>query len=93
MDSVEFWEMKPSDHLVDRGYCLAHEGREYIIYQSDTLPFSLDLGNVSGPFESEWLHPFSGEHFSGPELGPGCRQLTPPSELLLTPIVLHVKKR
>ncbi|MFZ5831291.1 MAG: DUF5060 domain-containing protein [Planctomycetota bacterium] len=32
METVPFYRMKPRQDLVDRGFCLAEEGREYLVY-------------------------------------------------------------
>lgn len=94
-ESVEYWKMEPADDLVDRGYCLANKGHEYVVYQFNTYPFTLNLENALGMFESQWLHPFTGERLPGDVVRQGETRLKPPPQFGMTPapVVLHLRKQ
>lgn len=90
-DAVPYWTMRPADHLVDQGYCLADEGRHYVVYLPDAGPVNLTFGNSRGRFKVEWLHPFTGQRVAGELAAQDKCLLTPPAEFEKTPIVLHVR--
>lgn len=57
-DYAERMDLKtaaPSNHLSTTTYCLATPGREYLVYQPDSGPFSLDL--PAGTYDAEWHWP------------------------------------
>ena len=45
----------PRNELSTTTYCLATPGRQYVVYQPDNGPFSLDL--AEGTYEAEWHWP------------------------------------
>ncbi len=76
--NTQFWQLHPSDQLVDTGWCLAHPGREYVVFQNDATPFTLEIAGATSPLQAEWFHPHTGERTSAGTLSNGTAQLTPP---------------
>ncbi len=54
-ERMELSTTVPSSSLSTTTYCLATPGREYLVYQPDSGPFSLDL--EAGTWEAEWHWP------------------------------------
>lgn len=54
IESVPYFEMKPSPESVDRGYCLAEQGRRYLIYQETKGRFQVLTD--AGPFHATWIN-------------------------------------
>ena len=65
-NQIPFWEMKNANALIgnDRNgnskYCLAKEGRVYLIYLPAGGTAELDLGGVQGTFSVAWFNPRTG---------------------------------
>jgi hypothetical protein len=52
--------MTPHGELSSTGYCLAHPGEEYVVYQPEAgRIFTVQLGR--GPFNFEWFDPVTGK--------------------------------
>ncbi|MBN2128315.1 MAG: DUF5060 domain-containing protein [Sedimentisphaerales bacterium] len=53
-EKVPFHRMKPRQDLVDKGYCLADEGKEYLVYleRSHTVSVKID----GGPCKVTWIN-------------------------------------
>ena len=49
-----FWRMTPHPELVNKGWCLAEPGREYLVYLQSTGTVSVTVSN--GPFKVEWIN-------------------------------------
>lgn len=54
-DRVDLLSMTPRPALASTGYCLAHPGREYLVYQPEGERLSVEL--EAGAYQSEWLRP------------------------------------
>ena len=52
--------MVPSDTVASSGYCLFHEGREYIVYLPEGGEVTVDLTPARGSLKVRWVHPVSG---------------------------------
>jgi hypothetical protein len=53
--------MRPRGDLCSTGYCLVRPGREYLVYQSTSGAFTVDLRRGAGRrFSVEWSHPVTG---------------------------------
>jgi len=85
-----YWRMEPNDDLVSAGYCLAAPGREYVVFLSQAMPFSLKLAGLAAPLKAEWYQPFTGKRKSAGTLSNGTTQLTPPVRWGSGPVALHV---
>jgi hypothetical protein len=73
--------MDPCETIASTRYCLAHRrGTEYLIYQPDSGPFTIDFSGNKNNFSVEWFKPTLGEEMDQKEsLVGGCQcRLTPP---------------
>jgi hypothetical protein len=52
-DTLPFERMKPRQDLVDNGYCLAEEGREYLVYLDK--PGAVAVRLAPGSWKAEWI--------------------------------------
>ena len=53
-ETEPFWRMRPRQDLVNKGWCLADPGREYLVYLQSTGSVSITITN--GPFKVEWIN-------------------------------------
>ncbi|MFZ5830383.1 MAG: DUF4038 domain-containing protein [Planctomycetota bacterium] len=88
--ATEYWTLEPSDKLVSAGYCLAKPGREYVVFQKQPAPFTLEIANASSRLKAEWFNPRTGARTPAAPLNNGTVSLTPPSDWGSAPLVLHV---
>lgn len=54
-EKVNLAEMRPADRLSETRYCLAEEGRQYLVFQHDKGEFTVDLKDAPGTFQAEWF--------------------------------------
>ena len=81
IEHTEWWKMDNHDELVTNGYCVANPGSEYVVYSRDGGATSLNLSDVKGNIDVQWLDPITGEYSLKEEiLGGGVVELTPPLE-------------
>ena len=61
-NSIPFWEMSNANDLIDdnQAYCLADEGKLYLVYSKQSSSSWLDLSGVSGVYEINWFDPRNG---------------------------------
>ena len=52
-ETVAFERMKPRQDLVDNGYCLAEEGRDYLVYLDK--PGKVKLSLAAGNYDAQWI--------------------------------------
>jgi hypothetical protein len=90
--STEYWTLEPSDKLVSSGWCLANPGSEYIVYQKQPVPFTLDINGAQSSLQAEWFNPRTGKRTPAASLNNGVAKLTPPSDWGNDPLVLHLTK-
>ena len=59
---IPFWDMANSNKLLisKNGYCLAQEGKLYLVFAKEASETSLDLSKANGTFEIHWFNPRSG---------------------------------
>lgn len=77
-ESVPYGRMKPRQDLVDRGYCLAEEGREYLVYLESRATVNV---RVEGePYAVEWIDPGDASDRRRAGITADGRALTPPAE-------------
>jgi hypothetical protein len=58
-ERVNLVSLQPRNELASTGYCLAHPGREYLVYQPrKSEPFSVEL--KPGAYLFEWFDPNKG---------------------------------
>jgi hypothetical protein len=58
-ERIDLSRMKPVSNLMQDCFCLADEGKQYLIY-SEANKFDLDLSAIQGTFSVEWMHPTEG---------------------------------
>jgi len=91
--ATDYWLLQPADKLVSTGWCLANPGKEYVAYQSQPEPFTLELSDVSGKLMGEWFDAFTGKSTAAGTFGNGQASLTPPVGWGDAPVVLHLKAK
>jgi hypothetical protein len=69
---------RPRPDLVDRGFCLADEGRTYLVYLPQAQPVTVQTR--SGPFELVWRNARDGKERRGTEPVADGKNLTPPAD-------------
>jgi hypothetical protein len=87
--ATEYWALEPSDKLVSTGWCLANPGREYVVFQNQAVPFTLEITGAQSPLQAEWFNPHTGRRTAAGSLRNGTTNLTPPAAWGQTPLVLH----
>jgi len=71
--------MVPRPDLASSGYCLAENGKEYLIYTQQNGKVTVDLSHVSGKFIVEWFNPMAGVSQQGLAVkGGASRSFAPP---------------
>jgi hypothetical protein len=86
---IDLAAMTPRGELSSTRYCLAHPGKEYLVYQPEAgEPFSVEL--KAGTYRYEWFNPATGEAAGDGSLeaAGGGRQLKAP---FAGEAVLHLK--
>lgn len=53
-ETIPFYRMKPRRDLIDRGYCLAEVGKEYLVYLES--PGEVNVSITGGQFAVEWIN-------------------------------------
>lgn len=91
--ATEYWLLDPSDPLVSSGWCLAQPGREYVVFQRQAQPFTLNIGGASSTLAGEWFDPLSGKRSAAGTFKNGTAQLTPPADWDEAPLVLHITEK
>jgi hypothetical protein len=86
-----YWKLEPSDKLVNRGWCLAQPGREYVVFQKQPQPFTLEIAGANSPLKGEWFNPRTGKRSAAGSFANGTASLAPPADWDPAPIVLHLK--
>jgi len=91
--ATDYWLLQPSDKLVSTGWCLANPGKEYVAYQNQPEPFTLEISGGAGKLAGEWFNPFTGKTTEAGSFGDGKASLTPPASWGDAPVVLHLKAK
>lgn len=87
---TDYWLLEPADDLVNSGWCLAQPGREYVVFQNEAKPFTLEITGAKAALKAEWFNPHTGKRTGAGELNDGNASLTPPADWGEAPLVLHV---
>jgi len=78
---MDLIHMDPCETVTSTRYCLAHRhGKEYLIYQPDSGPFTIDLSENKNNFSVNWFSPALGEEMIQKETlvgGRQCRLVSP----------------
>ena len=91
--NTKYWLLQPADSLVNKGYCLANTGKEYVVYLKEPAAFTLNLMGISKPLQAQWYQPFSGKYIDAGKLTNGKKELTPPQAFSAGPVVLYVSDK
>ena len=80
IEHTQWWKMDPHDEMATNGYCLADPGSEYVVYSRDGGATSLNLADVKGNIDVQWLDPITNEYsLKSQVLGGGIVDFTPPN--------------
>jgi len=90
--SSKYWQLQPSDSLVSEGYCLADPGKEYIVYEKDVKPITLNISSAKGNLTGEWFNPYTGKTYSAGTFDNGTVKINPPDNWGSDPVILHLKQ-
>ncbi len=86
---IDLGSMLPHGELTSTGYCLANPGAEYVIFQPEKGPFTIDLTDASGSFIAHWSDAEAGEPIPAEKVtGGSAMTFVSP---IKTPVVLHLK--
>jgi Family of unknown function (DUF6298)/Putative collagen-binding domain of a collagenase len=90
-ERIDLARAQPSVTLASTGYALASPGREYLVYQPDGGPFSLDLRATRASYSVEWFDPGRDRTSTGGAVAGGAvLTFTPPVD---GQAVLYLKRR
>ena len=89
--ATTYWTLEPSDKLVSTGHCIANHGHEYVVFQKQPAPFTIEITGAGSLLKAEWFNPRTGARTPGPSLKNGQSKLAPPPGWGNTPLVLHVR--
>jgi hypothetical protein len=53
-DSMNLAAMKPDEKVAATRFCLAHAGREYLVFQHNKGEFTVNLTDAKGEFDARW---------------------------------------
>lgn len=84
--------MVPRSELSSTHYCLADEGKEYLIYFPESNEARIDLRNAPGNYDAEWFIPLMNRKIKVPKplAGGVYLEVEPPTSL---DAVLYLKKK
>jgi hypothetical protein len=73
-ERVNLATLVPHPESASTGYCLAHPGREYLVYLPNGGEVTVDLSAVSGPLAVEWIHAADGTNRPADDVAGGSRR-------------------
>ena len=77
-DAVDLAQLEPSTNGCSTRYCLVSHGSQYVVYQPESGPFTLDLPRRRRRYRLEWLSIRTGETARAYIRDGGEATLTPP---------------
>ncbi len=83
--------MNPEPDLASSGYCLAHKGKEYLVYLPEEKQVEVDLTDARGPYQVKWFNPVNGV-FKETDVVEGGEKHTFISPFNATGMVLYLRK-
>jgi Family of unknown function (DUF6298) len=90
-ERIDLARARPSVTFASTGYALASPGREYLVYQPDDGPFSVDLRATRASYAVEWFDPGRDRTSGGGTVAGGAvHTFTPPVQ---GQAVLYLKRR
>jgi hypothetical protein len=88
----DFNALAPDNELVDRGFCLAHPGREYLVFLPEGGEARIDLTASRGGVACDWMDIYTGERAASAAEGGGLAvSLSNPLSEPAAPCVVAVK--
>jgi hypothetical protein len=91
--ATRYWRLQPTEKLVSAGWCLADPGKEYVVYQNQPAPFTMEITGAAAPLTGSWFHPFTGQSTPAGTFPNGTAQLSPPANWGVAPLVLHLRAK
>lgn len=91
--NTQYWLLKSEDSLVSSGHCLANPGKEYVVFQHESQPFTLNLSGLTKSMQAVWFQPLTGKYLKAMKVGNGTVELTPPAAFGKGPVVLHIDNK
>ncbi len=91
--ATQYWKLEPADKLVSAGWCIAQTGREYVVFQNESRPFTLEISGAASPLTAEWFNPHTGSRTVAGSISNGTSSLKPPDSWGKVPLVLHVREQ
>ncbi|MCL6474735.1 MAG: DUF6298 domain-containing protein [Firmicutes bacterium] len=73
-EQTDMAAMVPRPELASTGYCLAHEGREYVVFLPETRKVQVNLSASRKPLTIRWIHPVEGTVKQGKTVQGGARR-------------------
>ena len=89
--ATEYWKFEPADQLVNSGWCLAQPGREYVVFQHQARPFTLEISSAKSPLSAEWFNPHTGKRIAAGSFDNGAASFAPPAGWGSAPLVLRLR--
>jgi hypothetical protein len=91
--ATKYWKLDPSDKLVSNGRCMAQPGREYVVFQQNAQPFSLNISGAKSSLKGEWFNPLTGKRSDAGKFTNGMAKLIPPADWGAAPLLLYIKAK
>jgi hypothetical protein len=85
-------KMIPSETISSSGYCLYNPGEEYLIFNEEAESITVDLKDIPGNVNYEWLRTSDGRSFPGGTMKGGS-ETTFTAPFLEDDAVLYIKKQ
>lgn len=89
-ERTHYWLMEPADKLVSSGYCLANDGREYIVFLNEAQDFTIKLPEGAG-LNCVWFNPYTGEAIETSSIASGITTFSSPTKWGKIPVALHIR--
>jgi hypothetical protein len=89
-ERINLINMIPRTDIASSGYCLANDGKEYLIYIPERKEVTLNFQDIDGIFHVEWLNPENGETRNSGQVS-GGKQIVISSPFEIQHAVLHLK--
>ena len=89
--ATEYWQLATVGQTRERGLVSGQPGREYVVFQKQPAPFTLEIAGAKSPLKGEWFNPQTGKRTAAGSFDNGTANLTPPADWGKAPLVLHLK--
>jgi hypothetical protein len=89
---MDLINMVPKSDCVSSTYCLANEGKEYLVYLPEGDVVVIDLSDFPGVYQTEWIDPNTGEFKKAGSIE-GGKKLSITSPFGISDAVLYLKRK